>query len=360
MKYEYWLDLLPLSVKEKILLTGAFKGAEGVFNASTAELKKSNLLSDEKCEYISREKNKDRLSANYEALKARGINFITVHDEGYPERFKTLKGMPYGIYIKGNLKNDIPCFGIVGARRCSAYGRKMTSEIVNGLSGMGIGIVSGMARGIDGEAHSAALKNGGYTIAVLGSGVDVCYPKEHEGMYREILSSGGCIISENPPGTEPLAKYFPGRNRIISALSDGICVMEAAKKSGSLITADYALEQGRSVFALPGRCGDVLSYGTNHLIEQGAGIIVTKEDFFREISEFFPKVGLPLPEAPEIFKLEKEEMLVYSCLDFYGTGADDICEKTHLPLISVLQAIISLTEKGFCKECFLNQYVKLR
>ena len=179
---------------------------------------------------------------------------------------------PKGLYVLGALPaDDLPSVAIVGSRMCSPYGRKMAYQFGLELAARGVQIVSGMALGIDGYAHEGALAGGGRTLAVLGSGADVCYPEKNRHLYRDIPKRGG-VLSEEEPGTPPLPYNFPKRNRIISALSDLVLVVEARKKSGSLITADSALEQGRTVMAVPGRVGDALAEGTNYLIAQGADI----------------------------------------------------------------------------------------
>lgn len=198
------------------------------------------------------------------------IRAVEKHQENYPRRLKNLEGMPEKLYVSGELPGDhLPSIAIVGARNCSTYGKNMAFEYARILRQEGIQIISGMARGIDGAAHAGALAGGGKSYAVLGCGVDICYPSSNRRIYEEMKLRGG-LLSEYEPGSEPLAWHFPLRNRLISGLADAVLVIEAKDKSGSLITADQALEQGRTVFALPGRVGDLLSVGCNRLIYQGA------------------------------------------------------------------------------------------
>ena len=202
----------------------------------------------------------------------------------------------------------------------------------------GIPVISGMASGIDGSAQEAALLAGGASYAVLGCGPDLCYPRHNRGLYQ-MLETGGGLISEYPPGTPPIAWHFPCRNRIISGLSDAVLVVEARLKSGSLITADYALEQGKDVYAVPGRIEDPLSQGCNRLISQGAGI-------FCSLNGFLTELGITNRNYENLRKneltLEKTESMVYSCVDFRGKSLEVIGIETGLPREEVLTALLSL------------------
>ena len=212
---------------------------------------------------------------------------IVYYDQGdkeYPARMKPLPGMPKGIYVKGKLpRDDLPSAAIVGGRACSAYGREQARRFARELAAAGVQIISGLASGIDAAAHEGALEGGGLTFAVLGCGVNICYPRENYPLMRRILEQEGGVLSEFQPGERPLAWHFPQRNRVISALADLVLVVEARQKSGSLITADYALEQGKSVYALPGRVNETLSEGSNRLIAQGAGIAVDPTALLEEL-----------------------------------------------------------------------------
>ena len=213
------------------------------------------------------------------------IRKIRAWEKGFPERILEQKGMPKELYYIGSLPSEAPAVAIVGARSCTPYGREKAIELGKFCAQHGIAVISGMAEGIDGYAHEGALLGGGKTYAVLGCGPDICYPKRHVGLRKAILGSGGGILTEYPPGSEPLAWRFPARNRIISALADIVVVVEARKRSGSLITADFALEQGKTVLAFPGRQGDRLSEGTNALIAQGAGIIASYDTVLWELAQ---------------------------------------------------------------------------
>ena len=222
-----------------------------------------------------------------EDMERAGISFISALEKGFPGKLKEIPDPPFGIYYKGSMPfEEEPSAAIIGARLASGYGREQARRFGRRIGARGIAVISGMARGIDGIAQKAALDAGGKSYAVLGCGVDICYPEENRDLYERLQQQGG-ILSEYPPGMQPIAKLFPPRNRIISGLSDLVLVIEARKRSGTLITVDMALEQGREVYALPGRGSDALSDGCNRLIRQGAGPATCPED----ILEFFFGTG---------------------------------------------------------------------
>lgn len=214
----------------------------------------------------------------------KAVSTYYISDSAYPEKLKPLADMPKKLYVKGNLPDpDRPAVAIVGARNCSVYGRNQAARYARILAEHGVQIISGLAFGIDTEAHKGCMLGGMPTFAVLGCGVDICYPKENFRVYEQILESGGGILSEYEEGSEPLGWHFPRRNRIISALADAVLLVEAREKSGSLITADLALEQGKNIYAIPGRVTDPNSLGCNRLISQGAGIAWCPELILNEL-----------------------------------------------------------------------------
>ncbi len=222
-------------------------------------------------------------------LIKREINYITRNDERYPKRFEGLDNMPEGLYCIGELPDDdVPSVGIIGARNCSGYGRQMAREFAREIAGAGIQVISGMAGGVDGISQSAAVAAGGRSFGILGGGVDICYPAANESLYEKLMDNGG-LISEYPPGTPPIGRNFALRNRIISALSDALLVIEARERSGTLITVGYALQQGKDVYALPGRVTDSLSYGCNSLIADGAYPLLRPYEFVNEFLDRFAK-----------------------------------------------------------------------
>lgn len=230
-------------------------------------------------------RNKDLTDAKrvVEKTERAGAKILTFEDINFPDMLRNIIDPPYVLYIKGEIMNwdRLLTIGVVGTRRCSAYGRLATKEISGDMAKSGITVVSGMARGLDSEAAWAAIQSGGKTIAVLGSGIDVIYPRENEKLYSEICEHGA-VITEYPPGSEPLPGHFPERNRIIAGLSKGVLVTEAPLKSGALITARIALDNGRDVFAVPGRFDDPQYKGSNKLIQQCAKLVMSAEDIIEE------------------------------------------------------------------------------
>lgn len=295
----------------------------------------------------------------YESLQEKEIFFVTQEDEEYPEQLRNRFEAPRFFYYKGRLPVNEKTIAIVGARNCSFYGSKMAETIARELAEQGIGVVSGLAYGADKAAHEGALKGKGRTYGVLGCGIDICYPKSHRMLYNHILMNGGGIISEYPPGVQPLPCFFPQRNRIIAGMSDGILVTEARKKSGSLITVAFGLEYGKTIYAVPGRVGDVLSEGCNYLLKEGAKPVTCGEDILEDL--------LLLSERKNKRKkkelcLTKEEKQVCGCLGLHPKHLDEVLEETglsydkavtvleHLSCLGVVkrqgQAYYSLAEKN--------------
>ncbi|MCR5847526.1 MAG: DNA-processing protein DprA [Lachnospiraceae bacterium] len=225
----------------------------------------------------------------YDEIISKDIKWTGVFMDDYPKRLLDIPDPPMILYYKGRVpKEDKPCVSIIGARECSPYGEKTATMFAKELSISGVQIISGLARGIDGIAQRNSIKAGGSTFGVLGCGVDVIYPKENDDIFNDILINGG-LLSEFEPGTQPLRQYFPSRNRIISGLSDIVLVVEARKRSGTYITVTQALEQGREVYAVPGRITDALSDGCNNLIASGAGVAVDPNAVLEELREIFKK-----------------------------------------------------------------------
>lgn len=284
------------------------------------------------------------------------IKIIGKDNADYPERLRQYRGMPGKLYVKGELPGaEEPAVAIVGARMCSQYGRKQAYEFAKALAEAGISVISGMARGVDGYAHEGALAAGGKTYAVLGCGVDICYPASNRHIYERIPECGG-ILSEFENGVPPIARHFPMRNRIISALADVVLVIEAKEKSGSLITADFALEQGKDVYALPGRVGDALSSGTNQLIAQGAGIAYSPKMLLEELGNSTDMIKSYMKNNH--LGLAKEFDLVYSCVDLQPKDLHTILEEVELPAEQTMNILLKLQLEGKIFEVFRNCYVK--
>lgn len=282
---------------------------------------------------------------------------VALGEPDYPDRLRDIKSPPKQLYIVGDLPRKGLTVAIVGARECSNYGRSLAYEMGTALAKAGVQVISGMARGIDAEAQRGALDAGGKSYAVFGCGVDICYPKEHRNLYHQLQKHGG-VISEYSPGTMPLAQFFPARNRIISGLSDVVLVIEAKEKSGSLITADMALEQGKDVYAVPGPVNSNLSKGCNQLIKQGAGIVISVEDFMEELHIFHSEELENIKENKIL--LERDEFLVYTCLDLYPKSLETLVSETPFSISELMHIIFNLELKGYIQEISKNYYVKLK
>jgi DNA processing protein len=272
-------------------------------------------------------------------LDAAGGRLVTWLDASYPEHLRHIHDPPLFLFVQGDLRPaDALAVALVGSRAASAYGRHMTAQLSEGLARQGVTIVSGLARGIDAVAHGAALRAGGRTIAVLGCGIDVNYPSEHHQLQMNIARTGA-VVSEFPMGTPPDAENFPGRNRIISGLALGTVVVEANEKSGSLITARYAAEQGREVFAVPGPVG-ARSAGAHRLLREGATLVERAEDILDQIAPHrtvTPRVAAPLDGA---------DAAVFAHVADAPTPLDAIITGSGLPAASVLEALLRLELQG--------------
>lgn len=258
-------------------LLARFGTPRAVYEAETEEWRR--CVCNSVAEAMERQKNSGEWEREYEELEEQQIHFLLREEEGFPRKLTEIPDPPYGIFYRGKLPEEKePAVAVVGARECSEYGRYVAEELGQYLGRAGIQVISGMARGIDGISQQAALSVGGASYGVLGCGVDICYPAQNRRLYEVLLKKGG-LLSTYAPGTKPLPQYFPPRNRIVSGLSDALIVIEARQKSGTLITVDMALEQGRDVYVVPGRLTDRLSDGCNRLLTQGAGVFLSPESF---------------------------------------------------------------------------------
>ncbi len=276
-QYAHWLFNVPGSGNTTIdkLLSGG-KSCRDIYEMQEKELRE--VLTAKQIKYLLESRNTWDFDKEKRKLAEKDIRFISRIDKEFPEKLKYIGDAPFAIYVKGRLPDpNVPSVAVIGARMCSEYGRYMSRQLGRGLALAGVQVISGMARGVDGISQKAALQSGGKSYGILGCGVDICYPEENREVYEGLCSDGG-IISEYPPGTMPKANFFPMRNRIISAMADVIVVVEARLHSGTQITVDTALEQGREVLAVPGRITDRLSDGCNSLICQGAGVVLSVED----------------------------------------------------------------------------------
>ncbi len=282
---------------------------------------------------------------NMEKLKERQIIYVTHLDKEYPQKLLNTPDYPAGLYVRGMMPEESrPSVAIVGARSCSAYGEQLAEEFARMLSAEGVQIISGLALGIDGAAHRGAMKGGTPTFGVLGCGVNICYPSAHYKLYESMLEHGG-IISEFSLDTRPNAGNFPMRNRIISGMADVILVVEAKERSGSLITAEIGLEQGKEIFAVPGRITDHLSRGCNNLIQQGAHLALSPNDILEYLGVKYDK-ELIIHEK-NINGLAKMEKIVYDSLDFKPRHLDKIISESGLSLAECMGVLMELELGGY-------------
>lgn len=283
-KYWIWLSRIEGlgSIRINKLLQ-IYKTPKDIWNQSEEELNKIDGIGEILAKRICDESYRIGLEKYIEYMKKYNIDIITIKDEQYPQKLKNIYDPPAILYIKGN-KNILQDFAIsiIGCRQCSSYGKTVANNMSYELAKKGINIISGMATGIDSFAHIGCINAKGKTIAVLGNGLDRIYPKENTELFNQILKTNGAIISEYIIGTKPEKMNFPARNRIVSALSDGVIVVEAKEKSGTLITVDFALEQGKNVFVIPGNITSQNSKGTNNLIKEGAKVVTCVEDVLEE------------------------------------------------------------------------------
>lgn len=292
-----------------------------------------------------------------ENINNKDFHIITINDSEYPKKLRTIYNPPYVLYIRGKQIKDNPMISIVGSRKATPYGRWASYNLSKELVQWGIEVVSGMALGIDTEGHRGALDGDGSTIAVLGCGIDRCYPSSNRELMNRIIDKGS-LVSEYPPDTLPLKHHFPARNRIISGLSDGIIVVEAAEKSGSLITVEFGLEQGKEIFALPGNINNINSRGTNKLIKDGAKILLTVEDVIEEIRIRYPHINR-MNNDKTIEELSKKELIVYNIIKEDLIHIDMVSYKSKISINDLSPIIKVLKLKGYIKQLSGNLFTSI-
>lgn len=311
------------------------------------------------------------LDKEFTLAKKQGLKIMTCEDKDYPQNLKNIPDPPIVLYVKGELKEeDELSIAIVGSRRASFYGLSSAEKFATELSGRGFTIVSGMARGIDSYAHKGALKAKGRTIAVMGSGFSHIYPPENKQLAEEIAKNGA-VISEFSVDTEPAKQNFPRRNRVISGLALGVLIAEAARNSGALITADFALEQGREVFALPGKVDSGTSFGTNKLIQQGAKLVSCVEDILEEFnfgitpapeekerSGEAPKPALAGEDNIPNRGLEDEEDFLYNIIADQPLSLDEIVEKADIGVPRIYDLLLRLQMKRLIRQIPGEHFVR--
>lgn len=361
-QYWFWLCSAPDMTREAIArLLKVCSGPEQIYHADKREFAEKKLITEEQKRSLEEYAKGGRFLDEMGHLEEEKIRFYSVESEAYPEHLRSIPDRPFGIYVRGTLPDDsLPSAGMVGARSASEYGKTQARRFAAALAAEGVQIVSGMAHGIDAISAEGALSVGGKTFAVLGCGVDIIYPLENMGLYYAILEKGGGIISEYPPGTKPVSWQFPMRNRIISGLSDRILVMEAKQRSGTLITVRYALEQGRDVYALPGRLIDKTSESCNQMIADGAGILISPENLLSEIFSK-PNVRRPGKEQKEsLFEpSDPVSKKILRVLEGDAMNIHSIVEKTGETPENTMSALCELELTGLVREISKNVYVRV-
>ena len=356
--YSYWLaNIKGISSHDKMLMEQHLGNTRVLYEAEVSTLEQLSFLRHSQIEAIEASRATWDLEKEFQRLIRSNAQLITWQDPQYPYTLSTLHDAPYAIYLKGHLPDPSSCtVAIVGARACSPYGKRQTEAIASKLSAAGIGIISGMAIGIDGIAQHTILNHGGYSLAVLGCGVDICYPERHHALYRELEQCGG-ILSEYPLTDPPLRAHFPQRNRLISVMSDAVIVVEAREKSGSLITADFALEQGKDVYALPGPADSLLSRGCHRLIDQGAKILISPEELLKDLGAQYNKQreGTVIDTLPP---LTEQEMKIASCLSDTPIKLSELELITGLKPQVLTSSLVSMQLKGVVREFSLQHYVR--
>lgn len=350
LEYNIWFSMLNLSNRIKLELLSTYGTAENIY----LEFNNSNIATSEITRKIKNSYNKEKINEIKEKMIKGNFYLATFNDKNYPKKLKNIDDAPAIIYYAGNIKkiNEVINVAIVGSRNCTYYGRNITQIVAEALSKQNIGIISGMARGIDTFAHSTALQNNGFTAAVLGCGIDIIYPKENVRLYKSIIDEG-CLISEFLPGTAPFSYNFPARNRIISGLSGIVIIIEAGKKSGSLITATQALEQGIDVFAVPGSIFSEQSKGTNKLIKDGAYPLTCMDDIFEFLNmNYVPGIKRSLEEISGM------EEKIFKLISDTPIHLDDIIKVSHIDIKQLYEVLFDLQLKNEILCLAGNYYIK--
>ena len=348
---KYWLgfSLVPgIGPKRLLLLAQAFGDLHSAWAASEAHLRAAGLDSESTTNLL-RTRTQVDLDGEMAKVERAGAALLTPEDANYPSLLKNLPDPPLALYLRGTiLPQDDLALAMVGTRKATGYGRDAAAFFARQLAQQGVTIVSGLAHGIDSAAHRSALEAGGRTIAVLGCGIDRVYPPDHAELARQITQQGA-LISEFPVGSKPEARHFPRRNRIISGLSLGVLVVEAPEKSGAMITADLAAEQGRDVFAVPGTIFNAASTGTNRLIQDGAKLVMTVEDILDELNIAQRKVEARTLTR-QIAPTGKEEPALLRFLSAQPLPVDELVRQSGLSTAEVLSTLTVLELQGYIED----------
>lgn len=339
------------------LLESSFASIQAAWNASESELRAAGLDA-RTIRAIVNGRQSVNPDAELEALERSGVRALTWHDADYPPRLKQIYDLPPLLYVKGKLlPDDERSIAVVGTRKPSPYGVQVAEKMVRDIAEAGVAVVSGLARGVDGIAHGAALNGGARTIAVLGSGVDVIYPREHQRLAARIVENGA-LVSEHPLGTRPDARNFPRRNRIMSGMTLGTLVIEAPKNSGALITARQALDESREVFAVPGNIFSPNSAGVNSLIRESAAKLVTScEEVLEELN--LTAVSRQIQMAA-IFPEDETEAELLRYITYDPVHIDDVCRSSGKAAAHVSSTLAMMELKGLVKQVGGMNYIRLR
>ncbi|MFC1704601.1 DNA-processing protein DprA [Candidatus Omnitrophota bacterium] len=354
------------SIRAKRLLE-YFGSARKVLSASPETLRKVSDINTKVARNIKNYEDYVDVQKELSLVKKRNVKAITFHDKEYPQSLKNIADPPMLLYVAGEIKEcDAISIAIVGSRRSSYYGLSMAEKIARELANLGLTVVSGMARGVDSAAHRGSLKCKGRTIAVLGSGLANIYPPENSELFHQIVESGA-VISEFPMATKPFAYNFPRRNRIISGLSLGTLVVEASRNSGALITAHFALDQGKEVFALPGKVDSSTSFGTNRLIKQGAKLVSGVEDILEELRPQLKNylkqqhVADDKKDSLDVFLglgLDGELKMLYDAISFEPKHIDNIADEAHLDIGKTSSLLMQLELRHLIKQIPGKLFIK--
>jgi DNA processing protein len=357
MRYLYGFTLCNLGATTLNKLQNHFKDFKKAWQAKQEGLRQAGLRSDT-IEKILERRSQLNLTSEWEKFQQTGLNFITGNDREYPRQLKEIKSPPFVLFYRGNI--DLlkqKQLAVVGTRRFSEYGRLVTEKLVPQIAQAGITITSGMAQGIDSLAHQATINVGQPTIAVLGAGIleaeKNAYARQ---MMHSILSQNGLIISEYPPDYPASRFTFPARNRIVSGLSLGVLVVEAGEKSGTLITANYALEQNREIFAVPGSIFSAQSYGTHRLLKNGAQMVTSANDILEALN--FSPIQSNIFDQPEIKFTDSEEEIIYQKLSLDPIVIDKLAKRCKLSVTTVTTKLSLLELKGLARNIGGGRFIK--
>ena len=333
-------------------LLARFRTPERVFDAGLSDLLEVKGVDKELASAISSYRRSEETARRLKAAQALGIRTIGYADEDYPENLKQLAHMPPVLFVRGEIRpEDTTAAAVVGTRMPSHYGRQVAEKLGRELAQHGVTVVSGLARGVDTFAHKGALDGGGRTLAVLGCGIDVCYPPENRKLY-DAISEQGAVISEFSFGAEPSAFNFPKRNRVVSGLSQAVVAVEAGEKSGVLNTVAWATDQGRTVFAVPGNITSQQSLGINRLLKNGARPLLSVDEVLHELG-----VAKRTEERSRI-EVAAEEKPVMEFLTAEPAHVDEICEGLGMPMASLLSVLMQLEIKGLVRQLPGKYFVK--